>query len=254
MKSSIARSQDERLLRRLMSNDDESATLALFRQLYRESPQLRRWLRGDFARDPEVRDRFDGLAMDKEAGDVARFAEVSGDNHALSRETTRLKAQMPEALYGGLTWTQLTELICQYQAGTLDAGAFLLVRDWRSAGRPTPALRWAGFAFLESVLPSGRRRLLNHLDLALGLAAKYANKTQRRGVVGYSDWWKLNVLFYMLRHPSECYRTGELIKHLARLGLDISTKEVRRFCIRHGIRRDMRAGRPRLRGAVSIAR
>jgi len=37
------------LLRRLAEDNDESATAALFLQLYRLSPELRHWLRGDYA-------------------------------------------------------------------------------------------------------------------------------------------------------------------------------------------------------------
>jgi hypothetical protein len=234
-----------------MENDDESAAVSLFRQLYRESPQLRRWLQGDYAGDATLRARFDSLAMDESAARVTRFTELAEENHAWRKERSRLKAQVAGTPYGGLTWNQITELICQYQAGTLDAGVFLFVRDWRCAGKPTPALRWAGSALLESVLPSGRRRLLNHLDAALGLAVKYENKKQRRSAVGYADWWKLNTLFYILRHPSESYRTRELIAHLTTLELNIGTKDMRRFCARHGIRRDMRAGRPRKRTAAT---
>jgi hypothetical protein len=242
--------KDEVVLRRLMENDDESATIALFQQLYRESPQLRRWLRDDYACDPELRERFDKSTRKEGAASASRFSELTG-NHAWNEERRRLKAQVPGALYGGLTWNQVIELIHQYQAGTLDPGVFLLARNWRSIGKPTPALRWAGSALLESVLPSGRRRLLNHLDTALGAAVKYENKKQRRSAVGYADWWKLNTLFYILRHPSDSYRTRELIAHLATLGLNIGTKDMRRFCARHGICRDMRAGRPRKQTATT---
>ena len=53
------------LLRRLVENNDESATAALFLQLYRASPELRHWLREDYARDAKLRTKFDGLATQK---------------------------------------------------------------------------------------------------------------------------------------------------------------------------------------------
>ena len=81
--------------------------------------------------------------------------------------------------------------------------------------------------------------------------AQGKSKTKRRASLGYSDRWKLHALFYMLRHPRESYRTRELRAHLATLKLNVGTKEIRRFCTRHGIRRDVRAGRPRTR---SLAR
>jgi len=254
MKSSSALVAEEQLLRRLMEHDDESASIALFKQLYQESAQLRRWLRDVYSRDVGLRDRFDDLAMSPDAAHVSRFARLAEENTAWDEERRRLKAEMPEGIYGGLTWSEIVALIHQHQAGTIDPGIFLLVRNWRSAGKPTPALRWAGVAFLESVLPSGRRRLLKHLYGALTFIKKYENKAQRRSAVGYSDWWKLNALFYILRRPCESYRTGELVDHLMSLDLEISAKEVRRFCARYGIRRDMRAGRPRQRRTIQTAR
>jgi hypothetical protein len=106
---------------------------------------------------------------------------------------------------------------------------------------------WAGLAFLEAVFPSGRRRLLKHLHEALSFVKELEDKAKRRSAIGYADWWKLHVLFYMLRNPAECYRTRELRAHLPTLGLESSTKEIRRFCTRHGIKRDGCAGRPRRR-------
>jgi hypothetical protein len=135
----------------------------------------------------------------------------------------------------------------RYQAGGLDLGVFLSVREWRVTGKASPALMWAGLAFLEAVFPSGRRRLLKHLHEALSFVKELEDKAKRRSAIGYADWWKLHVLFYMLRNPAECYRTRELRAHLPTLGLESSTKEIRRFCTRHGIKRDGCAGRPRRR-------
>lgn len=235
------------LLRRLVENNDESATAALFLQLYRESPELRHWLREDYARDAKLRAKFDGLAMRADPPVVARFAELTDDNDSWREEQSRLKSQMPAGFYGGLTWSEVVQLVHHYQAGTLDPGTFLLVRQWREAGKATPALMWAGLAFLESVFPSGKRRLLKHLNQAFDFVKKYENKTERRTALGFADWWKLNVLFYILGHPRESYRTRELRAHLATLGLDIGTRDMRRFCKRHRIKRDIQAGRPRKR-------
>jgi len=241
------------LLRRLAENDDESATAALFLQLYRLSPELRHWLREDYARDAKLRTAFDGLALNGVPPQVGRFAEFTDDRASLREELRRLKQQMPARFYGGLTWNEVVQLIHHYQAGTLDPGTFLLVREWRKAGKTSPTLMWASLAFLESVLPSGRRRLLKHLNEALAFVRKYENRAKRRTAVGYGDWWKLQALLFMLRHPQASYRTRELRGHLATAGLDISAKEIRRFCARHGIQRDMRAGRPRTRPAAPAA-
>ncbi|HTQ30294.1 MAG TPA: hypothetical protein VMI53_03715 [Opitutaceae bacterium] len=249
MKSPAAK--DERLLRRLMDNTEESAAAALFMQLYRQSPPLRQWLREDYARDIKVRDKFDRLAA-KEVP-VSRFAELTEDNRAWRKEQTRLKKQMPANIYGGLTWNEVVRLVHHYQAGRLDLGAFLFVRQWRKAKKSSPSLMWSGLALLESVLPSGRRRLLRHLNVALAFVKKYENKAQRRSTVGYSDWWKLNTLIYILRHPRESYTTRELRAFLKTLGLKVGNLDIRRFCNRHGIRRDTLPGRPRRRGTVAKA-
>ncbi|HTQ32019.1 MAG TPA: hypothetical protein VMI53_12480 [Opitutaceae bacterium] len=246
--------KDERLLRRLMENTDESAAAALFMQLYRLSPPLRQWLREDYARDPLLRDRFDRLALKNDPPRIIRFAELTDDNRAWREERRRLKENMPANIYGGLTWNQVVQLIHHYQAGTLDLGAFIFVRQWRKAKKSSPSLMWAGLALLESVLPSGRRRLLRHLNDALAFVKKYENKAERRSAVGFADWWKLNSLFYILRHPCASYRTRDLRAHLATINLKVSAKEMRRFCNRHGIRRDMLPGRPRRRGAETAQR
>lgn len=241
--------KDELLLRRLVENNDESATAAMFLRLYRQSAPLRHWLREEYAGDAKLRTRFDRLAMKREQPRIIRFAELTDDNRAWREEQRRLKKEIRANIYGGLTWKQVVQLIHHYQAGTLDLGAYLLARQWRAAGKATPCLMWAGLALLESVLPSGRRRLLRHLDDALAFVKKYEDKTQRRTAVGYTDWWKLNTLHYILRHPREAYSTRELRAHLAALDLKVSRKDMRRFCTRHEIRRDMLPGRPRRRGA-----
>ncbi len=184
---------------------------------------------------------------------VGRFADLTDDNASLREELRRLKRQMPARFYGGLTWNEVVQLVHHYQAGTLDPGTFLLVRQWRETGKASPALMWAGLAFLESILPSGKRRLLKHLNQALAFVRKYENKAERRAAVGYADWWKLNTLFYILRHPRVSYSTRDLRAHLASLGLAIGTRDVRRFCKRHGIKRDIQAGRPRTRPAAPAA-
>jgi hypothetical protein len=236
---------DDVLLRRLVEHNDESATAALFLHLYRASPELRHWLREDFARDIKLRRKLDGLARAETLPTVVRFAELTQDNDSWQTEREHLKKQMSGRFYGGRTWNEVIALVHHYQAGTLDLGAFLLVREWREAGRASPALLWAGFALLESVLPSGRRRLLKHLHAALAFVKKFENRAQQRAAVGYTDWWKLHTLYYILRHPRPAYRTRDLRAHLTTLGLSASTKDMRRFCARHGINRDMRAGRPR---------
>jgi hypothetical protein len=242
---------DEPLFKRLAENTDESATAALLTQLCRESPELRHWLWEDFGRNVQVRKKFAAVVKDSASPPVGGFADLTNDSGPLREEERRLREQFPAGLYGGLTWNEIMTLIRHHQAGGVDLGAFLLARDWQNAGRASPLLMWAGIEFLELAISSGHRRLLKHLYRALVVLKRCESKTKRRSALGYTDWWKLHVLFYVLKHPRTSYRTRELLAHLAVLGLEPAAQDLRRFCARNGIRRDMRAGRPRTR---SLAR
>jgi len=236
-------------------DDDDGAAALLFVECCRQSPALRRWLWRDFARHTNVRaslaKRLRDAAAPKASG-AHLLAELTGDGRAWKEEQRRLKAELPRLArpYGGLTWPEMEKLVRRYQAGTLDLGTFLLAHGWRSTGGPgkaSPALLRAAGAFLDAVVHSGERRVLTHFARALNVLDGYASTAKHRTTLGYQDRWKVHVLFYMLRHPRASYRTRELRAHLAALGLRIGTKDIRRFCSRHGIRRDMRAGRPSAR-------
>jgi hypothetical protein len=235
---------DESLLRRLVENSDESATIAMLIQLCRESRELRHWLWEEFGRDAKVREDFSKIVGNPAVPPVRRFIELTSSGPVWLEECRLLREQFPARIYGGLTWNEVMQLVRHYQAGTIDLGVFLLVDQWQKAGKSSPALKWAGTEFLEGVIPSGRRRLLRHLEKALAFLKGYKNKAKRRAMLGYGDRWKMHVMLHILRHPSGCYRTRELCAHLATLGFKISAKDMRRFCARHGIRRDMRPGRP----------
>jgi hypothetical protein len=64
-------------------------------------------------------------------------------------------------------------LIRRYQAGTIDFGTFLLSRAWRTAGRASPAVIWAGVRFLDSLLPARDWRLHKHLRKAFAFHAHF---------------------------------------------------------------------------------
>ena len=57
-----------------------------------------------------------------------------------------------------------------------------------------------------------------------------------------------------LHEAETVYRTRDVRAHLETLRLQISSLDFRRFCKRHGIRRDGRAGRPRVRVTAQAAR
>jgi len=234
------------LLHHLLTETDESAVAALFVTLCRESAELRRWLWEDFAEDPRTRERLAARVRAKSSS-VARLAELGDANATWAHEVAQLRHRFSARIYGGLTWQEVETLIGKLRAGRVDAGVFLLALEWRRAGPRalrSAALLRAGAVWLHDVLACGNRTRLAQLATALDLVEASTSQRQR-AVVGYADWWKLQLLLYILRHPRESYRTRELHAHLASRNLRVDTKEIRRFCARHKICRDMRGGRPR---------
>ncbi len=229
------------------------AFVRLLADMCRQFPDLRVWLTEDFVRDPRVRANF--LAVIERGdldGDATAdgFAALAGELEGWAQEKRRLKAQLPAHAtcpYGGLSWDEMEALIRQYQARTIDLTAFLLARDWLrsgSAAKASPRLLRSGAEFLDQVIRNGDTRALAHLGKAVVLLST-VEPGRLRTVFGYTDWWKLHALLFMLRHPREAYRTRDVRAHLATFGLRISSLDFRRLCKRHRIRRDERAGRPR---------
>ena len=238
------------------------AFLRLLAGICRQFPDLRTWLMEDFGRDADTRTNFLALV---ERGDLNGeamsngFAELAGELDGWLEEKRRMKAQLPTQAtrpFGGLTWEEMEALVRRYEARTLGLKVFLLARDWRKAGeaaKSSPKLLQAGAELLDKAIRSGDKRLFVELGNAVELLAGL-DPRRLRTAFGYADWWKLHALVYMLRHPLEAYRTREVRAHLETLGLRISSLDFRRFCKRHGIRRDERAGRPRTRKTAQAER
>jgi hypothetical protein len=229
-----------------------TAAIQLLADLCRQLPELHDWLREDFARNEHVRERFNLMVKASAPPEIANgFASLNGEDRPWQAERQRLRhnGHAPR-IYGGLTFAEMERLFRRYEAGTIDLGTFLLAHQWnevRQSARIPPELMRASVVFLDAVSRAGDRRLLRHYYKAISFLRAYAEVPQRRRTVGYAEWWKLRVLLFMLHHPRESYRTRDLRAHLAGLGLAVSSLDLRRFCTRHGIRRDMRAGRPRTR-------
>jgi hypothetical protein len=230
--------------------------LRLLADICRRFPDLREWLLEDFARDAKVRANFLGLVEtgDLGSGDMAdAFAEMAGELGSWQEEKHRMQAELPAQAtrpFGGLTWDEIESLVRRYEARTLRLDVFLLVRDWRKAGesaKASPRLLRASADLLDAAIRSGDIRLFTELSRAVALLSNL-EKGSLRTAFGYADWWKLHALVYMMRCPREAYRTREVRAHLETLRLQISSLDFRRFCKRHGIRRDERAGRPRKLG------
>jgi len=238
------------------------AFLRLLAGICRQFPDLRTWLVEDFARDADTRVSFLALV---ERGDLNGeamsngFAELAGELDGWLEEKRRMKAQLPAHAtrpFGGLTWEEVEALVRRYEARTIGLNVFLLARDWRKAGeaaKAPPKLLQAGAELLDTAIRSGETRQLAQLGHAVKLLSGL-NPRRLRTAFGYADWWKLHTLVYVLRHPREAYRTRDVRAHLETLGLRISSLDFRRFCKRHGIRRDERAGRPRVRDTAQAAR
>lgn len=236
--------------------------LRLMAGMCRQFPDLRTWLMEDFARDADTRANFFAFVEHGDLNGEAMsngFAELAGELDGWLEEKRRMKAELPAQAtrpFGGLTWEEMEALVRHYEARTLGLNVFLLARDWRKAGeaaKASPKLLQAGADLLDTAIRSGETRQLAELGHAVELLAGL--DPRRLGAAfGYADWWKLHALVYMLRHPREAYRTREVRAHLEILGLRISSLDFRRFCKRHGIRRDERAGRPRNHVASHAAR
>lgn len=238
------RSASDLVLQRL-SASDEAASLALVTKLCRQCQEFRLWLWNDFVRSPEVRKEFARVVDDAEAALPASFIELTGESRSWREERRRLRENISTHPFGGLSRSEVEILIRRYQAGNIDLGTFLLTHEWREEGKESPALAWAGLAFLDSLLPGRSWRAHSHLAKTFTLLRRFDQKAKRRALFSPSDWWKARLLFYLLRNPRGSYRTRELRAHLKGLGVEVSAKDIRRFCTRHGIRRDERAGRPR---------
>lgn len=240
------------LLSRLSASDDE-ACLGVLAHLCRQAPALRAWLCEDFAGSEAIRKRFCRLIEDPARELPARFIDLSDDARAWREEQRRLREALPTHPFGGLSLREVETLIRRFQAGHIDLGTFLLARDWGKPGGASPALIWAGMQFLDQLLPARDWRLHRHLRSAFTFLLRFGKNGKRRAAFSPADWWKAQVLFYILRHPRPAYRTRELRAHLATLGVEVSTKDMRRFCARHGIRKDVRGGRPRTRALARAA-
>lgn len=235
---------DEPLLRRLRASDP-AACLGMLVQVCRACPSFWAWLCHDFVRDPFVRERVAELVKDKDAVPPSHYVELTKSGDAWREERKQLLSLSVAKPYGGLTEKEVETRIRRFQAGRIKLGIFLLVRRWHEAGSASPATMWAGLHFLDALLPSRDWDLHTELRYAFTFLRQFGRDQKRQAAFSRADWWKTQLLWYVLGHPREAYRTGELRGHLATLGVEVSPKEIRRFCKRCGLRRDERAGRPR---------
>ena len=225
----------------------------------REWPELRKWLCEDFVGNAKTRENFNAL-VDSPArtANPASFglAEMAEQARGWRMEKARMQfltgASAPR-IYGGRTWSEMEQIVYRYEGGVTELGASILARHWRKTGalaRFAPELLRAGAELLDAVIRGGETHLLTNLSRSVGLLTG-SKKIKLRATLGHADWWKLQATLYMLRTPHSAYRTRDVRAHLAKLGITISSLDFRRFCKRHCIARDERAGRPRSRLTAS---
>ena len=240
------------LVLELLAENPDDAAVALFTRLCRQSPKLRAWWWDEFARSAKTREQFASILAQPGKTDNLTLAHAASEDRARDLENARLRKQWlaESALrpYGGLSRLEVEGWIRRYQSGSLHPATFQLVLAWRrTAGTQpaSPALIRASAAFLEESLGRDNRGLLRQLVRI----ERFFRDRQKlgRAAYGHLHRWKVHVLLYVLNHPKRSYRTGELTAHLATKKIRVSGKLIRRFCARHGIARDTRPGRPRVR-------
>lgn len=247
MRRSAPRLSVDPVWQHLTQSEDVAAAEHFFLLCQRSGP-LRDWLFHQFAQNANVRAGF--LKLLNGGGSVERWAaEVAGHGDAWLAEKDRLLAELPngERIYGGLTRTEVEKLIRHYQsAGTVNIAAFLLAARWRKKNAAdSVALERATAAFVAEVVSTENASLLSDFAKALRYVDSFSTRSRRALTVGYLDWWKLNLLLYILQNPRRAYRMRDFVAHLQSVGLQVAVRHIQRFCSTHKISRDVSSGRPR---------
>jgi hypothetical protein len=237
----------------LLADDDESAAVAVFIELLRFSPALRNWLWTEFAQSAGTRDRLSEWLKANGAPPAnggKLLASFASEQNGFERERRRLKESLPATIatrrYGGLTRSAIEQILRSYQAGGNEMGAYLLAASWKRAKAPEfdPRLLRASRRFLADACGSSRPELLKGLARAIRLVSGRPGATSSKTAYGFTNWWRLCLLLYILNHPKPRYRIRDLCAYLASQHLAVGATSVREFCRKHGIARDRRAGRP----------
>ncbi|MDR2982784.1 MAG: hypothetical protein LBV12_11120 [Puniceicoccales bacterium] len=236
-----------------LSDTQESAAVALFFSLLRNTPGLRQWLRIVYS-DPDALDNVQGYVSGKlkppphrtghsllawlASPDLEILDEIDRNEHTENKHARR---------YGGLTRSQVILYIRKYQAGKIDIAAFLTATAWRQVlPNHTPAnILKIGELFLRSSITEDRPHLIRQLARAADFFHEKPVGTLTREKYGYANWWKLVLLHYILNNPKPKYCTREFRQYLMSQKLPVEEKDIRRFCLQHGIDRDKRPGRPK---------
>ncbi len=239
----------------ILSTGDDVAGVEQFMTLLRHVPGLRQWYRS-VTLDPMARQKLDAYLDGKMTPTInvssgrPLLRWIAGAKDNARHDIEKLKqANFAPLTYGGLSRGQVIALIRKYQAGTIDCASFLVLhalrRDLASSGAVGLSTANAAMRLLKGAVSGEEPKLIHQLARAAEFFDGQKIGAIKSSHFGYSAWWKLNLLGYMLHHPKPTYRTGELLRHLAGLKLQVDPSDIRRFCRQHKIARDSRRGRPK---------
>jgi hypothetical protein len=226
---------------------DDAAELRHLVEVCRRSVRIRAWLFGRFANDPETQSAFRAVLNGAGPGLAAGAVWSPGLQRQVLSGVGPTGDQ--SGRFGGLTETEVLSLIKRYQAGRNDGRIFLLVRCWLrflgNTGAAVPVALWRPTLQLWAELISDKHgRLLRQMLRAVQFLGERSNSGLGEADYGYTHSWKIHVLLFILERPQASYRMRELHRHLPVKFRHLPCKKIREFCIKHGIRRDARAGRP----------
>ncbi len=233
-----------------LSLHDDASELRHFAELCRTSLRVRTWLFGRFAQEPETQARFRAFLRDPASSPEGLWSPI------LEGEVASTPPAVPatDGPFGGLSEAAVWVLIKLYQAGRINVLTFLLVRVWRQlagANRPPPPALWrATLDHWAALVSEGDGRILRDVRHAVAFFNERPGEVPG-GADSESDVWKVHLLLPILDHPEPCYRASDLYavlpekcRRIRRNGNPfVDRREIRRFCEKHGIRRDQRAGR-----------
>lgn len=234
-----------------LSLHDDASELRHFAELCRISPRVRTWLFVRFAKEPDTQAKFRAFLRDPTSSPGGLWSPI------LEREVVSTPPQVPatDGPFGGLSEAAIWALIKLYQAGHINVLTFLLVRVWRqlaAANQPPPPALWrATLDHWATLVDDGDGHLLRDLRRAVAFFRERPDELSGQSDSD-QDSWKVHLLLHILDHPQPCYRVRDLcdklpdkFRRIRRSGYPfVDLREIRRFCEKHGIRRDRRAGRP----------
>ena len=151
-------------------------------------------------------------------------------------------------IYGGIARREVVTLVRVYQAGSIDPVAFALaLLLWRHQ-QPSDDLLKAAAAYFREMYGRKSRRMLTEFARASLLLMGHPPGPISRDLIGHANWWRVQILMYMLQNPKPVYQIREFVQRLKADNLNTDTKDIRAFCKKHNIARDSRPGRPSRKG------